>query len=626
MSSFRLVRPIAVVVSVWCAALLIGLILIFVIGPQTITQAAPEGGVVGTGTPGSCTETALNARLNGGGTVTFNCGTDTYTITVTSGKEISINTTIDGGSKITLSGGGTSKIFTVDPGVRLTLNNLTVSRGYSAWGGCVTVLGTLRATQTTFRNCEAHPSFFTGDGGAIYGLNATLALTDSSLINNSVESNGGGLYLYGGQVTLNNVSVVNNTAWFTYTSSGGGIYLTATARLTATNSRLSNNGLGYTGQGGGLFVYNSSAALVNTSLDNNRALNAADGGGVYVENGTLRMTGGSLSGNTGLYDGGGMTVQNGRADLTGVTINGNDASSDGGGFYAFQSTVNLTDVNVLNNVVDSDGAGMHCYSCTGIFTRITVAGNKGTYRDGGGLLAYRSTMSIVDSTFHNNANRLGAGIYNSDSTLTLNGVTINNNTAARVVGFADSLGGGFYNEGLAYLTNATLSANTAITGGGIYNEPFANQAYITLTNVTLKDNGATDGGGLYNFNDPDAAIYLKNTIIADSSSGGNCKGKSIASSRYSLSSDNTCALSGVGNKNNVDPLLTYLAYNGGWTKTHLPKIGSPAIDGVVGSDCPSFDQRGVSRPQGGSCDIGSVERAPSDPSYPIGAFLPIVLR
>ena len=622
MPRVKLTRSIGVALSLLCAGLLLWLMLALNSAPVLFVQAAPDGGVVGTGTPASCTEAALNARLNGGGTVTFNCGTDPYTITVTSSKEISINTTLDGGNKITLSGGGTAKIFIVDSGIRLTLDNLTVANGSSPLGGCITVLsGKLNATQTTIRNCAGHPAlFFSGDGGAIYGSNATIALTNTSILNNSTDGHGGGLYLYGGQATLNNVSVLNNTATFTYTSSGGGLYITATAQLTINNSQISGNHIGYTGQGGGIYAFTSTLRLANLSVNNNLASNAAEGGGLYIERGSVRLTGGTANGNSGLYYGGGMAIKNARGDLADVTLQGNAASSNGGGLYAYQSTINLTNVNVLNNVASSDGSGIHCYSCTGAFTRITVAGNSGSSRDGGGLLAYKSTLSIADSTFRNNTNRYGAGIYNSDSTLTLNGVTINNNTAT-------SLGGGFYNEGLASLTNATLSANTAITGGGVYNKPFANQAYITLTNVTLKDNGAADGGNLYNYNDPNTAVYLKNTILADSVSGGDCKGKNITSAKYSIGSDGTCVLPGTGNQNNVNPLLTYLANNGGSTKTHLPQIGSPAINGVVGSDCPSVDQRGVSRPQpGGSCDIGSVERAPSDPPYPIGAYLPFIRR
>src|SRR5205085_8765559 len=113
-------------------------------------------------------------------------------------------------------------------------------------------------------------------------------------------------------------------------------------------------------------------------------------------------------------------------------------------------------------------------------------------------------------------------------------------------------GGGIYNDSgaISDLTNATLSANVAITGGGIYNAAgFIEPAVVTLTNVTLKDNRATAGGGIFNAVDAFNFIFLKNTIIADSPSGGNCKGKAFTSSKYSLSSDLTCALAGTGNQN-----------------------------------------------------------------------------
>ena len=36
--------------------------------------------------------------------------------------------------------------------------------------------------------------------------------------------------------------------------------------------------------------------------------------------------------------------------------------------------------------------------------------------------------------------------------------------------------------------------------------------------------------------------------------------------------------------------------------------GSPALDAASTPDCPTTDQRGVLRPQGAACDIGSYER------------------
>jgi len=50
-----------------------------------------------------------------------------------------------------------------------------------------------------------------------------------------------------------------------------------------------------------------------------------------------------------------------------------------------------------------------------------------------------------------------------------------------------------------------------------------------------------------------------------------------------------------------------LANNGGPTFTHALEAGSPAIDAANGAVCPAADQRGVARPQGAGCDIGSVE-------------------
>lgn len=76
-----------------------------------------------------------------------------------------------------------------------------------------------------------------------------------------------------------------------------------------------------------------------------------------------------------------------------------------------------------------------------------------------------------------------------------------------------------------------------------------------------------------------------------------------------MSSDATCAasLTGPGDLNNTNPLLGPLANNGGPTPTHALLAGSPAIDAAGGCPPPATDQRGVARPQGSACDIGSFE-------------------
>jgi hypothetical protein len=124
-------------------------------------------------------------------------------------------------------------------------------------------------------------------------------------------------------------------------------------------------------------------------------------------------------------------------------------------------------------------------------------------------------------------------------------------------------------------------------------------------------------------------VTLKNSLVAYSPNGGNCGGAALTtnnSDKDSLSSDNTCALSGPGSQNNVDPLLTALGNYGGSTQVHMLKPGSPAIDGVSGSDAPATDQRGKPRPQGSGYDIGAVERQPGDIDAIPRLWLPIILR
>ncbi|HEX4416313.1 MAG TPA: hypothetical protein VH165_00365 [Kofleriaceae bacterium] len=74
--------------------------------------------VVGTGTPASCTGDAVVTAVAKGGVITFNCGPDPVTITLTATAKIFNDTgpkiVIDGGGKVALSGGGKIRILYQD--------------------------------------------------------------------------------------------------------------------------------------------------------------------------------------------------------------------------------------------------------------------------------------------------------------------------------------------------------------------------------------------------------------------------------------------------------------------------------------------------------------------------------
>ena len=145
-------------------------------------------------------------------------------------------------------------------------------------------------------------------------------------------------------------------------------------------------------------------------------------------------------------------------------------------------------------------------------------------------------------------------------------------------------------------------------GGGI-----SNDGTLTLINATVTGNAAWSGGGLAGA----GTTTVRRSIVADQAEGRDCgvdPGGALVSEGWNLVGDTSCGLAGTGDQAGVDPLLGALGDNGGATPTHLPGVGSPAIDAipfgtaVVCEGGGDTDQRNVARPQGGACDVGAVEQ------------------
>ena len=117
-----------------------------------------------------------------------------------------------------------------------------------------------------------------------------------------------------------------------------------------------------------------------------------------------------------------------------------------------------------------------------------------------------------------------------------------------------------------------------------------------MRNTTVSGNSGV-GGGIYHSS---GSTTFKNTIVANSPSGGTCfyenQAQPINDGGYNLDSDNTCGFSTNNNSlSGVDPMLGLLADNGGPTLTHALLEGSPAID-QDNSFSATTDQRGLPRP------------------------------
>ena len=178
------------------------------------SQTTPvyAAGVVGTGTPASCTEAALDTALAGGGAVAFNCG-GAATIVITSVKTINADTQIDGGGVITIDGNNATRLFTVTAGDTLSLSNITLRRGDGdgGSGGAIYNNGTLNLTNVTIEDSTATGS--TDRGGAIYSATNSVGVTiaDSTFRRNTAFDRGGAIAMWGGSLTVSDSAFSQNT-------------------------------------------------------------------------------------------------------------------------------------------------------------------------------------------------------------------------------------------------------------------------------------------------------------------------------------------------------------------------------------------------------------------------------
>jgi len=227
-------------------------------------RPAYAAGVVGDGTPSSCTASALMAAQTGGGVVTFNCGAAPKTIFMIGPIVLNSNTTIDGGGLITLDGQNNTSFFELVPGVNVQLKNLVFVNGNETVGSGGAVFVPASATLAV-SNCTFNSNSSSNGGGAI-AVAGTATIDSSTFFGNS--AGGGGAIITGGNLVITNSTLTGNMATW-----GGGVYVASSAGpTTITSSTISGNRA--SSSGGGLYSY-TEVEMSNTII----ALNTTEGAG-----------------------------------------------------------------------------------------------------------------------------------------------------------------------------------------------------------------------------------------------------------------------------------------------------------------------------------------------------------
>ncbi|HPX25976.1 MAG TPA: hypothetical protein PLG87_04155, partial [Treponemataceae bacterium] len=269
----------------------------------------------------------------------------------------------------------------------------------------------------------------------IYIADGSVTLTGSTIQNcSAIMGNGGGIYIEGGTVKLDNcvigrnLGINSNTVALNFPPHG---VLPYPSNSTDDTNNAQN--------GGGIYVDSGSLTLKNeTHVGYNYA--SADGGGIYHGGGSITFSSIAVSGN--------LSVVSNVGDM--IISNNEAASGSGGGIY-FTGTGDFTvsSADISNNTADVMGGGI-----------VVFNGSSGTYNFSGIMNDNRSPNGAAVSF---GANLSAVATFD----LVMNGYTYNLDKQSPVV-FVDA-----DNAGLTL----NILPNTMITDG----EGTQNAGFIYLT-------------------------------------------------------------------------------------------------------------------------------------------------
>src|SRR5690606_26818094 len=202
-----------------------------------------------------------------------------------------------------------------------------------------------------------------GGGGAVRWTPRNPAST-LELVNVVITDNhapvGGGLWLAGGRVLIEDSVIENNTAWSESDAKGGGILIDESSahirsEVTIRNTIIRNNkAQSAASKGGGIAVTRPSVGGTLVIEDSVIRDNKAEtGGGMYLDDvGRPVILRSVIEDNEATWRGGGIWTQHG-IDILQSLIHGNVAGEDGGGAYMLKGGL------IVNSTVDGNIAGRY---------------------------------------------------------------------------------------------------------------------------------------------------------------------------------------------------------------------------------------------------------------------------
>ena len=338
-----------------------------------------------------------------------------------------------------------------------------------------------------------------GNGGTVYITGSHIDITSNTTISDVIlkcDTSISDYMIYvqnGATLILQNVTVDGANV----TGKEAGIYLRGGNLTINGSTKICNN------QGPAIWATNSMIVMNDGEICNNAVTDKTPFGcaGVYMDvdqgGSTFMMYGGKIHDNSsnGVFSGGAVHVGDGSTfSMSGGEIYGNSVTDEGGAIMNLQ-TVNITGGSIYNNEANNGGGITLIGDAKLNMTGGSITGNTAKVT-GGGIHAYvQSTVNITGGEVSSNTARSGAGItIHGEAKLTLGGSgAIKDNTST-----GSAAGIYMYGEDDTVtftMTGGSITGNSAGgSGGAIYGYAYKKATNIEISGGTISGNTSNRNG------------------------------------------------------------------------------------------------------------------------------------
>ncbi|MCP4344035.1 MAG: hypothetical protein GY795_00735, partial [Desulfobacterales bacterium] len=267
----------------------------------------------------SCTEASVQAALDNGGHITFDCGQTTIPITSELQLSTAADTVLDGAGLITLDGQGSTRILHKgwhDPAntVSITIQNIRIINGKAPSGGSV-------GEHSGGAVNVGHP------GTRLYIINSAFSNNRTTDVN-TADNQGGALF-----VGVSHETIISGSEFTGNQAGSGGAFGGIATGLLVFNSRFINNGAVDDSTGGIVKGHGGAIHLDGvTSDDNPNSNKQVNICGSIFENNTSVRGGGALK--VTVSDNKGIKATYQKCEFTGNSASGaSGVEGQGGAVY-----------------------------------------------------------------------------------------------------------------------------------------------------------------------------------------------------------------------------------------------------------------------------------------------------